>query len=127
MTGETEMHDLLGRADLTIREDVRALATQFGDNIWIEKIIGDTSPVPANPAARAGEADEMVMLFDAGLEDPALKAALGAELTEFANKIPDALFNNSEPLKAIRAKAFDEILYRAAKALGTRTVGEAGL
>jgi predicted phosphodiesterase len=121
MTGETEMNDLLGRSDLTLRDDIRALAAQFGDHVWIEKIIIDTSPVPASVGTLASEADEMVMLFDAGLEDPALMALLDSELTEFSNRIPDALFDNSPVLQAIRAKSFDKILHRAAKALATRT------
>jgi DNA repair protein SbcD/Mre11 len=126
MTGATDMNDLLLRSGLALREDVRALATQFGDHIWIEKVIVRTSPAMANVTGHAGDADEMVMLFDAGLNDPALKASLGAELTEFANKIPDALFMYSETLTAIREKSFDKILDRAAKALGTRVGGETG-
>jgi hypothetical protein len=68
----------------------------------------------------------MVMLFDAGLEDPALMALLDSELTEFSNRIPDALFDNSPVLQAIRAKSFDKILHRAAKALATRTAAGTG-
>jgi DNA repair exonuclease SbcCD nuclease subunit len=126
MTGETEMHDLLGRSDLTLRDDIRALAAQFGDHVWIEKIVIDTSPLRARAGTVASEVDEMVMLFDAGLNDPALKASLDNELTEFANKIPDALFDNSSILQAIRAKSFDEILRRASNALATRTSSGAG-
>jgi exonuclease SbcD len=123
MTGETEMNDLLGRSDLTLRDDIRALAAQFGDNVWIEKIIIDTSPLPSRAGILASEADEIVLLFDAGLEDPALKASLDSELSEFTNKIPDALFDDSPTLQAIRAKSFDEILHRASRALATRTAG----
>ena len=125
MSGETELHDLLGRSDLSLRDDIRALSAQFGDHVWIEKISIDTAPLPARSGAIDNTADEMVALFDAGLDDPALKASLESELTEFANKIPDVLFGNSSTLQAIRAKSFDEILSRAAKALATRTTGGA--
>lgn len=124
ITGATAMENILVRDGLSLRDDVRALATQFGDHIWIEKVIVRTEPVAPGAALAADEADEIVMLFEAGNVDPTLKAALGDELTEFANRIPDALFNESEVLKAVRAKTFDEILHRAVKALGSRVSGE---
>jgi hypothetical protein len=126
MSGETELHDLLGRSDLTLRDDIRALASQFGDHVWVEKIVIETRPLPAHSGALYNEADEMVALFDAGLDDPALKASLDNELTDFANKIPDVLFGHSPTLQSIREKMFDEILHRAARALATRTGGGIG-
>ena len=123
MSGETELHDVLGRSDLSLRDDIRALAAQFGDHVWIERISIDTAPLPARSGAIDNAAEEMVALFNAGLDDPALKASLENELTEFANKLPDVLFGNSSTLQAIRAKSFDEILSRSAKALATRTTG----
>ena len=65
MSGETELHDLLGRSDLSLRDDIRALSAQFGDHVWIEKISIDTAPLPGRFESIDSAADEMVALFKA--------------------------------------------------------------
>jgi len=123
--GESELHGPLLQRQLTLREEVRALALGISEDIWIEKVVLATRPAPTKRPEGETLPDEIAALFNLGVADPDLKSALMTELAEFANRIPVDLGEDEGPLQAVRRGELDSILNEAAATLRVRLVGEA--
>jgi exonuclease SbcD len=116
LSGRTVLHGELVQRLGVLREDVRALATAISDALWIEKVVL-TTEVAVAAAADAPDFDEIAGLFEQGMWDTQLRAALAEDFGQLFGRIPPELAEDSELLASARGEQFDAILQDAAAAL----------
>ncbi|MBC7951116.1 MAG: DNA repair exonuclease [Rhodospirillaceae bacterium] len=108
LTGASPAHAQLVRDRLVLREEVRAVAIDVSDAVWIEKLDLATRPA-LDRAALRGQDDavgELLALLDSLSADPEAGQALLRDLTPLWDKLPpdlrEELPNLAEP-EAFRA------------------------
>lgn len=93
LIGATAAHAQLVRDRATLREEIRAIATDLSDTLWIEKIELATKPHLDRAALRAQDDSigELLALLDSLSADPQAGQALLRDLTPLWDKLPDEL------------------------------------
>lgn len=124
LKGETVLSDTLADRNGALRDDARALASAIAGDLWIEKLSVHTRRPVA--AATSETADDLVAMLAGAENDPALAAALAADLTPFLTAVAAALPPEPGDLRHIAAAgAWDQVA--AAAAAGARSrLGQMG-
>jgi DNA repair exonuclease SbcCD nuclease subunit len=119
LEGETVLADTLADRHGALRDEARALAGAIAGDLWIEKLSVHTRrPVEA----QAEEASDDLVAMLAGAEhDPALAAALAADLTPFMTAVAAALPPEADDLRHVAAAGeWDRVAAAAASGLRAR-------
>jgi DNA repair protein SbcD/Mre11 len=88
VTGETALHDELLLQSASVREDVETLLETLPQEVWLEKFVIGTAPLPAAEAVDptvAGRLDPEVLQL---AKDGRMAEALEEQLTEIRGKLP---------------------------------------
>jgi DNA repair exonuclease SbcCD nuclease subunit len=118
--GKTALHGALQDVAAGLRADARAIAAEIGGDLWIEKIVVDTSPPAAAPrAAKAPQADEIVTLLTAPDDD--LRLELQKDLERFLRALPPQLREGL--VESAAGGAWDGVMDVAGAALRARLGG----
>ncbi len=94
LTGRTPLHDAIGRKPNRLRQTVLELAGEIGgDDIWIEKIRDDTTPLTVRTkAASTQAASELIQIMQEVAGDAArVGPLLEKELGPLRTKLPEEL------------------------------------
>lgn len=126
LVGQTKHHGSLLQRQITICEEVRAIAVGISDIFWIEKVMVATTPPPIAGTGAGSLSDDIAALLEVGISDADLKAELGVDFTDFTNRIPSDLGDEASPLIALRRGELDHVLQEAAASLRARLLGEVG-
>lgn len=117
LEGRTPFADALADRGAALRDEARALAGSIAPDLWIEKLSVHTQPLAAT--AQAEPAGDLVAMLAGASDDPALAAALAAELTPFLTAVAAALPPEDDELRHAAA-AGDWRQVATAAALGLR-------
>lgn len=119
LEGETLLADALADRHSGLRDEARALAAAIADDLWIEKLSLHTR-LPA-VAEDAEGSDDLVAMLAGAEHDPALAAALAADLTPFMTAVAAALPPEPDDLRHIAASGeWDRVAAAAASGLRAR-------
>jgi exonuclease SbcD len=124
LEGRTDLHGALVQRLGVWREEVRALAAGISDELWIEKVRLETA-APTTIGTAVEDADDIALLFDRGVGDPDLEAALADDFGRLFGRIPPDLADENEVLDAARSGRFEGLLQAAGASLRARLVGTA--
>jgi len=119
LMGRTKLHGPLGERLSQLREEVRAMATNVSDELWIEKIKLATEPLAAT-ADGSADTDDIATLLAEGAADAELQAALAADYAPLVGRLPADLGDDSEILTAARQGACQGLLMDAAAQVRAR-------
>lgn len=119
LTGATKLHGPLGERLGQLREEIRAMATNVSDELWIEKIKLATEPM-VSAGSEFGDADDIATLLAEGANDSDLQAALAADYGPLIGRLPADLGEDSEILAAARQGACQGLLMDAAAQVRAR-------
>lgn len=122
LEGRTALHGDLARRMAVWREEVRGLAVGVSDQLWIEKVRLDTTPIAA-AASGAAEGDDITHLLDDGVDAPDLGAVLADDFARLFSRVLPDLADDNEVLTSAKSGGFEGLLRDAAAALRTRLEG----
>lgn len=119
LNGETPCADDLADRVAALREDARALASAVADDLWIEKVSVHTR-LPAEAQA-IEQSDDLVAMLSGAEQNPALTAALAADLAPFLTAVAAALPPEPDDLRHVAAEgAWDRVVAAATAGLRAR-------
>jgi DNA repair exonuclease SbcCD nuclease subunit len=125
LTGPTALHELIERRSYRLRQTALELADEIaGDDMWIEKIVNQTS-APGDGAFASDEAQDLIGIMQeiAGNADQ-IGPLLARELEPLRMRLPGDL-KELEPLKVIESPGLArEMLDRLQPRLSARLNGE---
>lgn len=126
--GATVLFDLIeGRPQRLLQTALELAGEIAGDDLWIEKIANDTTPVESATIASTDTTTDLYPILDEIAAEPgALAEALGMELAALRTKLPEDL----KALDAFRPlddpTALNEALHKLKPRLRARLAGEDG-
>lgn len=126
LEGETVLHGTLADRRLTLREEVRGIASAVSREIWLEKVQLRTRPLVMESPTPFADADEIWSFLETGKRDASLSALLEADYADLISKLPAELAAGSELVSAAKAGDFQELLEEATETLKSRLGGAAG-
>ena len=129
LLGATALFDLIEGRPLRLLQTAVELAGEIaGDDLWIEKIANETTPIePAAVASSDTTTDLYPILDEIAARPDRLAEALGAELAALRTKLPEDLkgLDAFKPLDD--AAALNEALLKLKPRLRARLAGEDGV
>ncbi|MBU1386043.1 MAG: DNA repair exonuclease [Alphaproteobacteria bacterium] len=111
--GETPLHDLLARDENSWREATRAIAEALTQQVWLEKVIFNTTA----PQEAAEVSDEFDDLLQGLIESGGLEDLVREDLRELISRLPAELDGESELVAALRQGAINSALEAALPAV----------
>jgi DNA repair exonuclease SbcCD nuclease subunit len=124
LSGETALAGALLDATATLRDEVRALAIQVCADLWIEKVLVETAPPPAAPAADG--LHDAVALLEEALQSPDLVQELTEDFRQFIDTVPAEVAEPGSLQAHVRGGEWKPVMELAAAALRQRLTGSAG-
>lgn len=124
--GTTELFDLIeGRPQRLLQTVLELAGETAGDDLWIEKITNDTTPVKATAMVSDDTTTDLFPIFDEFSANPeTIATAVRSELAALRTKLPEDL----KDLEAFRllddATALNEALLKLKPRLRARFAGE---
>lgn len=103
LTGQTPLHSAFMATKHELKDDFQALTFEFGDDIWIERVVLATNPPPQKTRTTEGDALDIPALLDATQTDPDFHTTLDSAITALADKLPPdmikTLFENEGAMR----------------------------
>lgn len=124
--GATELFDLIeGRSQRLLQTTLEIAGEIAGDDLWIEKITNDTTPVKTAAVVSDDTTTDLYPILDEFSANPeTIAAALGSELAALRTKLPEDL-KDLEAFKPLNdAAAMNEALLKVKPRLRARFAGE---
>ena len=124
--GATELFDLIeGRSQRLLQTTLEIAGEIAGDDLWIEKITNDTTPVKTAAVVSDDTTTDLYPLLDELSANPeTIAAALESELAALRTKLPEDL-KDLEAFKPLTdAAAMNEALLKVKPRLRARFAGE---
>lgn len=119
LRGQTALHGAITERLSLLREEVRALAANISDQLWIEKV-----KLARQPAADVGGttvgADEITVLLDDGIANTDLHASLASDFGLLLGRLPPDVIIDNETLMAAKDGSYENLLKDAASSLRAR-------
>jgi DNA repair exonuclease SbcCD nuclease subunit len=119
LRGQTELHGTLVRRQDILREEVRAIAANISDALWIEKVKVATEHLGENRTSQVG-GDDVALLLDEEVTNAELHRKLTEDFGVLVARMPPDLGNDSELISAIRHKDYRSLLKDATASLKAR-------
>ena len=89
LMGSSPAHGLLSASRAELHAECWGAAVGLGEEcVWVERVVVDTSPVGAASGTRDDAVGELAMMLEEASADPALRAAVEADVREFIGKLP---------------------------------------
>jgi exonuclease SbcD len=124
LSGETTLAGTLLDATATLRDEVRALAIQVCADLWIEKVLVETVPLPV---ARVAEGlHDAITLLEEALQSPELVQELVEDFRQFIDTLPAEVAESGSLQALVRAGEWEPVMELAASALRQRLTRSAG-
>jgi exonuclease SbcD len=119
LRGRTALHGSITQRLSILREEVRALAANISDQLWIEKVKLATASTADAVEATAG-ADEITALLGDGIANADLHASLASNFGLIFGRLPPDMVSDNETLTAAKGGVYENLLKDAASSLRAR-------
>jgi hypothetical protein len=119
LCGRTALHGAITHKLSVLREEVRALAANISDQLWIEKVKLATQSI-ADPVNATAGADEITALLGDGIANADLHANLASDFGPLFGRLPPDMVSDNETLTAAKGGAYESLLKDAASSLRAR-------
>lgn len=119
--GQTAAHGALFGLERQLRAEIAARAAGLaGEQLWVERVVIETSPPAAALAGRGDALADLQAFLDAAPEDADLRQEITAALQDFIAKAPHELLQALPELEPIRQGEIEPLIRRVAPALLAR-------
>ena len=127
ITGATGLHPELQDTRELLRDELRAIASEIGGDLWIEKMSLETSETVrvGSHAPEVDEADsqDLFAMLDEASSDPELLEMLASELSVFFATTPAPIPGEPCLNASVRKGEWEPLVSQAAAALRARLLG----